>query len=109
MTRIQEAENLIGGMSRAEKAAVLRWIATDLGEDYTGVESSPDVCAGEARIVRTRIPVWLLEQARRLGTTEADLLRSYPDLRAEDLVSAWGYVRSHRDEIDRAIAANEEA
>ena len=109
VTRIQEAENLIGGMSRAEKAAVLRWIAIDLGEDYTGIESSPGVCEGEARIVRTRIPVWLLEQARRLGTTEADLLRSYPDLRAEDLVSAWGYVSSHREEIDRAIAENEEA
>jgi len=59
--------------------------------------------------VRTRIPVWMLEQARRLGTSEADLLRSYPTLRADDLANAWAYVRSHRDEIDEQIRTNEEA
>jgi uncharacterized protein (DUF433 family) len=64
---------------------------------------------GEACIVRTRIPVWLLEQARRLGTSEAELLRSYPSLRAEDLANAWAYVRSHREEIELQIAENEEA
>jgi uncharacterized protein (DUF433 family) len=57
----------------------------------------------------TRIPVWVLEQARRLGISEADLLRSYPTLRAEDLTNAWAYVRSHRSEIDLAIRENEEA
>jgi len=41
--------------------------------------------------------------------TEADLLRLYPGLRAEDLASAWAYVRSHRDEIDRQIRDNESA
>ena len=49
----------------------------------------------------------MLEQARRLGTSEAELLRAYPTLRAEDLASAWAYVRSHYDEITRQIAANE--
>jgi len=53
--------------------------------------------------------VWLLEQARRLGTSEAELLRSYPPLRAEDLANAWAYVRSHRNEIDLQIAENEAA
>jgi uncharacterized protein (DUF433 family) len=58
--------------------------------------------------VRTRIPVWLLEQARRLGVAEAELLRSYPTLRAEDLANAWSYVRSHRQEIEAQIRQNEE-
>jgi len=53
--------------------------------------------------------VWLLEQARRLGTTEADLLRSYPTLRAQDLTNAWTYVRTHRNEIEQQIADNEAA
>jgi uncharacterized protein (DUF433 family) len=61
-----------------------------------GVEMDPDVCGGEARIVRTRIPVWVLERARRLG--------SYPALRAEDLANAWAYARAHREEMDRDIA-----
>ena len=59
--------------------------------------------------MRTRIPVWLLEQARRLGASDGELLRSYPTLRAEDLANAWAYVRSHRPEIDQQIQENEEA
>ena len=50
-----------------------------------------------------------LEQARRLGVCEADLLRAYPSLRAEDLAGAWAYVRSHRHEIDQQIRENEDA
>ena len=59
--------------------------------------------------VRTRIPVWVLEQARRLGTSESDLLRAFPTLRAQDLVNAWAYVRAHPDEIDRQIHDNQAA
>ena len=59
--------------------------------------------------MRTRIPVWVLEQARRLGTSESDILRSYPSLKAEDLANAWAYVRSHREEIDKQIQDNEAA
>ena len=67
------------------------------------------MCGGEPRIVRTRIPVWVLVQARRLGVSEADLLRSYPTLRAEDLANAWAFLRTHRDEIEQQIHENEEA
>lgn len=79
----------------------------DLGAAFPGIESTPNVCGGEPCIVRTRIPVWVLEQARRLGTSEADLLRAYPTLHAEDLANAWAYVRSHSDEIDQQIRENE--
>jgi uncharacterized protein (DUF433 family) len=48
-------------------------------------------------------------QAKQLGTTEADLLRSYPTLRAEDLANAWAYYRGHHDEIEQQIRENEEA
>jgi uncharacterized protein (DUF433 family) len=51
--------------------------------------------------------VWILEQARRLGTTEAEILRCYPTLRAEDLANAWTYVRLNRTEINLDIAENE--
>ncbi len=73
----------------------------------SGVESIPNVCGGEPCIVRTRIPVWLLEQARRLGTSEAELLQAYPILHAQDLANAWNYVRSHAAEIDQQIQENE--
>jgi uncharacterized protein (DUF433 family) len=79
----------------------------DLGDAFPGIESRADVNGGEACIVRTRIPVWILAQARRLGASEADLLRNYPTLRAEDLANAWAYARAHHDEIDRHIVENE--
>ena len=84
-------------------------IARDLGDAFAGIESVPGVCGGEPCIIRTRIPVWLLEQGRRLGVREAELLRAYPTLRAEYLANAWAYVRLHRHEIDEQIQANEEA
>ena len=74
-----------------------------------GIESHPGVVGGSACIVRTRIPVWLLEQARRLGTSEAGILAAYPVLRTEDLSNAWAYVWAHREEIDRDIDENERA
>ncbi len=51
----------------------------------------------------------MLIQARRLGTSEADLLQSFPTLRAEDLANAWAYYRSHPDEIEQQIRENEAA
>ena len=109
MKDIQEIENMTGSLNRAEKAQILQWIVQDLGDVFPGIESSPGICGGEPRIVRTRIPVWLLEQARKLGATDAELLRSYPTLRAEDLSNAWAYVRAHRSEIEQQIKENEEA
>ena len=107
MSMRQESEKLLAGMTRAEKAQLLQWLVRDLGDAFPGVESQPGVAGGDPCIVRTRIPVWLLEQARRLGTSEAELLRAYPTLRAEDLANAWAYVRSHREEIERQIVENE--
>ena len=101
------AEQSLSELSRAEKIQILQWLMKDLGDDFAGIESRPNVCGGAACIVRTRIPVWLLEQSRRLGTSEADLLRDYPMLTAQDLAIAWSYVRSHREEIVQAIEANE--
>lgn len=105
----EDIERLLATMTRADKARLLQAVVRDLGGAYPGIETTPGVSGGEPCIVRTRIPVWVLEQARRLGTNEADLLRSYPVLRAEDLVNAWGYARAHREEIDRQIQENETA
>ena len=104
-----EIEQLLATLTRAEKAELLRWVAQDLSDAYAGIETTPGVCGGAACIVRSRIPVWLLENARRLGTPEAEILRAHPQLRAEDLANAWAYVRSHRDEIDSEIQQNEAA
>jgi len=94
-------------MTRAEKAQLLQVVVRDIGDAFPGIESIPGVQGGDPCIVRTRIPVWVLEQYRRLGKSESDLLVNYPSLRAEDLVNAWAYVRAHREEIDREIEEQE--
>ena len=109
MTSLEKIEELLSQMSRAEKVRLLQWIAQDLGDTFPGIESHPDVCGGEPCIADTRIPVWVLEQSRRLGVNEADLLRSYPALRADDLSNAWAYVRARTDEIEAQIIENEQA
>jgi uncharacterized protein (DUF433 family) len=109
MDALQKLEKYLSGLKRSEKARLLQRVAQDLGDAFPGIESTPGVCGGEPCIVRTRIPVWLLVQAHKLGVSEAELLVSYPTLRAEDLVNAWAYYRSHRQEIDQQIKENEAA
>jgi uncharacterized protein (DUF433 family) len=109
MNALKEAEKLISTMTRAEKAQVLQWVVQDLGDAFPGVESTPGVSGGEACVVRTRIPVWVLVQARHLGLSEAELLGAYPTLRAEDLANAWAYYRSQKTEIEQQIQENEAA
>ncbi len=109
MNALQETEKLLSIMTPAEKAQVLQWVVRDIGNAFPGIESRNGVCGGLPCIVRTRIPVWVLVQARLLGTSDAELLRCYPTLRAEDLANAWAYYGAHREEIRQHIAANEEA
>lgn len=106
---LHEAEKLLAKMTRSEKAMLARWVVKDLLGDYPGIDSNSDVMAGEPCVVRTRIPIWLLEQARRLGTSEGELLQNYPSLRAEDLANAWAYVRGHTEEISQQIREHEDA
>ena len=109
MSTVREVENLLASMSRAEKAQLLQRVARDLKDTPPGTEITAGVCGGAACLAGTRIPVWTLEEYRRLGASDADLLTAYPSLRAEDLVNAWAYVRSHQDEIERQIRENEAA
>jgi len=109
MTELEQIEGLLAKLRPAEKARLLQEVASQLGDAFPGIESSEGVCGGEPCIVRTRIPVWTLVQARKLGASEADLLRSYPTLRAADLAGAWAYHHAHADEIEQQIRDNEAA
>jgi uncharacterized protein (DUF433 family) len=113
MPSVQELRREIEELDPAERDEMLAWMLYShsplhLSAWMTGIEATPDVCGGEPRILRTRIPVWVLERMRQLGMSEAEILGSYPTLRAEDLVHAWAYVDRHREEIAEQIRANEE-
>jgi uncharacterized protein (DUF433 family) len=106
---LQEAEEELARMTLAEKVLLLQWVVRDLGDALPGIETDPGVCGGDRCVARTRIPVRVLEQARRLGSSEASLLDSHPALRAEDLTNVWTYVRSHRQDIDHSIEEHDTA
>jgi len=72
-------------------------------EATPAIRRTPGVCGGEACLRMSRIAVWMLEEARRAGVSDDDLLTDYPDLKEDDLAAAWRYVEEHREEIDLAI------
>lgn len=89
-------------------------VATE--EDASGVDALPpgiektwNVCGGDACIASTRVPVWTLEQSRRLGMDDKQLLEAYPGLTRRELAVAWAYANDHAAEIDQAIRENEAA
>ena len=104
MTRTQEFEQRYSGMNIEDReAALLALYRVTVGAE-PGIVSIPGVCGGDPCVVRTRIPVWLLESLRRQGATDQELIAAYPSLTLPDLLNAWVFVAAHRDEIDRQIA-----
>ena len=70
------------------------------------IEKTPGVVGGSARITRTRIPVWTLENYRQLGATTEQILEAFPALREEDVIAAWAYIAANIEEVARDIAEN---
>ncbi|MFB2938502.1 DUF433 domain-containing protein [Aerosakkonemataceae cyanobacterium BLCC-F154] len=106
---LKELEPKLLALTPAEKTQVIQLLAQSLSDTWQGIEKTPGVCGGDARIAGTRIPIWSLIESRRLGITEAQLLDDYPHLTAADLVNAWAYAEANPDEIEAAIKKNEEA
>ena len=95
-------------LPKPDQARLLAVVAMEVTDAHPSMDFQEGVCGGAARIVRTRIPVWTLEAARRQGMTDAAILAAFPSLTAEDLANAWAYARSHREDMDREITANDD-
>jgi uncharacterized protein (DUF433 family) len=106
---LKEIEKHLLALSPSEKVQAIQLLAQSLGNNWQGIEKTPDVCGGEARITKTRIPIWVLVEAQRLGYSDADLLNSYPTISAVDLANAWVYAQAYPEEIELAIQRNEAA
>ncbi len=72
------------------------------------ISKRPDRCGGDACVRDTRITVWGLANYRRLGLSDAEILKAYPSLMPADLEATWQYASANEEEIDRAIRENEE-
>ena len=81
-----------------------------LRTEQSCIQKTPDVCGGDACIAGTRIPVWSLIVARRLGKSDAELLDYFvTPLSAADVAAAFAYYAQNPEEIEREIQMNEEA
>jgi uncharacterized protein (DUF433 family) len=96
-------------LSDDEKAKVVQLLSQGKSILGRGIEKTPNVCGGSACISGTRITVWGLVEARRVGYSEADLLNSYPTLSATDLANAWVYAEAFAEEIETEIQDNADA
>ena len=107
MSRPEAVRELIMEVSPSEKAQAPRQLAGPVSPSFPGLDRAAGVSGGEPCPSRTRIPVWVLVQARKLGSRESEILRAYLSLRAEDLGNAWAGYDVHGAEIDRRIIENE--
>jgi len=106
---LQNLETQLLALSQDEKTRAIQILAQSLGNPWRGIQKTLGVCGGDACIGLTRIPVWVLVNARNIGISEEQLLRDYPTLLASDLANAWFYASMYPEEITLAIRENEEA
>jgi uncharacterized protein (DUF433 family) len=71
------------------------------------ISKRPDRRGGDACIREHRIPVWGLVNLRRLGASDAVILRADPSLVPADLEAAKEYFAANVEEIDTAIREHE--
>ncbi|OCQ94604.1 hypothetical protein BCD67_03740 [Oscillatoriales cyanobacterium USR001] len=105
---LKELKPHLLALSDNEKAQVIQLLSQDKITPWRGIEKTAGVCGGSACIVGTRITVWGLVEARRIGYSEADLLTSYTSLSATDIANAWVYAETFTDEIETEIRENNE-
>jgi uncharacterized protein (DUF433 family) len=105
---LKELEKQLLALSPSEKTQVIQLLVQSLSNTWQGIEKTPGVCGGDARIAKTRIPIWSLVNYRILGASDVRILQDFPHLSAADLANAWAYAEAHPEEIEAAIARNEE-
>ncbi|MGK7943020.1 MAG: DUF433 domain-containing protein, partial [Microcystaceae cyanobacterium] len=105
---IKQLETQLLNLSLSEKAQIINILAHSLNQNWRVISKNRGVCGGDACIAGTRIPIWVLVNARNLGISESQLLYDYPTLTATDLANAWIYAQANPDEIAIAIRENEE-
>lgn len=106
---LQDLQPQLLALSPPEKHQAIEILLQSLDDRCRGIEKTAGVCGGDARIMNTRIPVWVIVQARHLGNTDKQILENYPTLNAIDLANVWAYAATYPNEITQAIQENEDA
>ena len=76
--------------------------------DYRNIEKDPARCGGQPVVVGTRIRVATILWCYRHGMGVEEILQQYPALRPADVHDALAYAYDHLEEIEAAVAADDE-
>jgi uncharacterized protein (DUF433 family) len=77
--------------------------------DYRNIESDATRCGGQPVVVGTRIRVATILACYRQGMGVEEIVQQYPSLKPADVHDALAYAYNHLDEIEAALAADDEA
>ena len=67
--KLKDLEPKLLALTPAEKFQAIQLLTQSLANNWSGIEQTPGVCGGDACVAGTRIPVWVLVNARRLGVS----------------------------------------
>ena len=77
--------------------------------DYRNIEKDTARCGGQPVVAGTRIRVATILACYRQGMRVEEIVQQYPALRPADVHDALAYSYDHLDEIETALAVDDEA
>ena len=77
--------------------------------DYRNVEMDVTRCGGQPVVTGTRIRVATILACYRQGLGVEEIVQQYPGLRPADVHDALAYAYDHLDQIEAALANDDEA
>lgn len=77
--------------------------------DYRNIEVDITRCGGQPVVTGSRIRVAAILACYRQGMAVEEIVQQYPGLRPADVHDALAYAYDHMDEIEAALAADDEA
>lgn len=109
MTALDKVTQLVQDLSEEEKQVLLALLAQQLGgTPEEAISRTPGVVGGRARIHNTRIPVWSIVEAKKMGLSDERIMSMFPSVSLNDIENALHYYAHHRSEIESDIADQEE-
>lgn len=107
MSTVERLSAEISALPPAEQTQLLSELLTKMNLTHIGIRHTAGVNGGRACIRDTRIPVWMIVEAKRPGASDISLLQDFPSLTAEDLTNAQRYYQGHLDEIEQDLKEQE--
>ncbi len=77
--------------------------------DYRNIERDAARCGGQPVVVGTRIRVATILTCYRQGMSVEEIVQQYPPLKPADVHDSLAYAYEHMEEIESALAADDEA